>query len=286
MSTKTPLTTDHVVRHYLHAKRIVIESGFASEVTWQRSVCIDDVTEATFLRETAWVVLSSGMRETVIRSVFPRLTAAFHDWRPHLVAADADARSRALRTFGHVSKIDAILTAAQVTRDLGSKGIRHALYHNPDALFDALPYIGPVTRRHLAKTSAWPWRSQTGISRGWPPSPEEPARMSSAGKSPTGSAIRCQWSTSCCGDGRHCIRTSAHTVFVTDYRIRDSSRPIGRPEAASSAVPSVARRRLAPPAPARESRAAGAPELRAARQRCGRERSSTGRSRPDRRRRR
>lgn len=146
-----PLTTDRVVRHYLHAKRIVIESGFASEITWQHSVRVEDVTEVSFLRETAWVVLSSGMRETVIRNVFPRLAIAFHHWQPHMVTADPDAHFKALRIYRHESKIKAVLTAASVAQHLGEEGIRHALTYEPDTLFDSLPYIGPVTRRHLAK---------------------------------------------------------------------------------------------------------------------------------------
>ena len=151
MNASKTLTTDHVVRHYLHAKRIVIESGFAAEVTWQHSVCIADVTEASFLREAAWVVLSAGMRESVIRSIFPRLTILFHEWQPHMITNDPHIRTRALGIYNHKSKIEAILTAASIAQSLGADGLRNALLHEPEALFDALPYIGPVTRRHLAK---------------------------------------------------------------------------------------------------------------------------------------
>lgn len=151
VNVSRPLTTDRVVRHYLHAKRIVIESGFASEITWQHSVRIEDATEVSFLREAAWVVLSSGMRETVIRNIFPRLADVFHAWRPGMVTADPNARTRALHIYHHKSKIEAIVTAAGVAQRLGPEGVRYALAHEPDTLFDALPYIGPVTRRHLAK---------------------------------------------------------------------------------------------------------------------------------------
>lgn len=50
---------------YLTIKRFVIDAGYASEVDWQADVEFDQTSESDFLREAAWVVLSSGFRECV-----------------------------------------------------------------------------------------------------------------------------------------------------------------------------------------------------------------------------
>jgi hypothetical protein len=147
----TSLTTDRIVRHYLHAKRIVIEYGFATEIHWQRSRRVQDITDVDFLRETAWVILSSGMRESVIRGLFPQLTDALHKWHPHMVLADTRARTRALQIFHHERKIEAIFVGARIAHRLSTESLRDALLHEPSALLSSLPYVGPVTIRHLAK---------------------------------------------------------------------------------------------------------------------------------------
>jgi hypothetical protein len=64
---------------YLTAKERVIEAGFANEIDWQEEVSLEDLDESTFLRESAWVVLSSGFRETVLRGLKDiQILYAFH----------------------------------------------------------------------------------------------------------------------------------------------------------------------------------------------------------------
>ena len=62
---------------YLSAKRMVIDAGFEAEVAWQEDACFMPLTEQRFLSEAAWVVLSSGMKERVVRGVFPAIATAF-----------------------------------------------------------------------------------------------------------------------------------------------------------------------------------------------------------------
>ena len=52
-----------LAKAYYIAKQSVLEKGFAPEVDWQYGVSLDHLNEETFLRETAWVILSSGMSE-------------------------------------------------------------------------------------------------------------------------------------------------------------------------------------------------------------------------------
>ena len=62
---------------YSEVKTYVINSGFQDEIEWQAKLCFDNVTESTFLREGAWVILNSGMRESVIRKYFQDLSFCF-----------------------------------------------------------------------------------------------------------------------------------------------------------------------------------------------------------------
>lgn len=152
----TGLTSEALVRAYLCAKRVVIEAGFASEIIWQRTRRIADLTPNSFLEEAAWVILSSGMRESVIRGIFPQLSHALHFWNPSHIVGDSGARVHALSIFGHVRKVDAILEAARVADELHADSLREILARDPECLFARLPYVGPVTGRHLAKNLGIP----------------------------------------------------------------------------------------------------------------------------------
>lgn len=145
------LSTEDLVHCYLVAKRLVVDAGYEGEIAWQTSVRPADVTSTTFLREAAWVVLSSGMRESVVRARFPLLALVLHNFDPDAVVQDPRVRSSALRVFRHERKIDAILSIARVARSLGTRGIRRSLVDDPGSLLENLPYIGPITGRHLAK---------------------------------------------------------------------------------------------------------------------------------------
>src|SRR2546423_15518408 len=88
---------------YLSAKRMVIDAGFEAEVAWQEDACLMPVTEERFLSEAAWVVLSSGMKERVIRGVFPSISTAFAEFvsaHDAALAAAEGGRAHALCAFG------------------------------------------------------------------------------------------------------------------------------------------------------------------------------------------
>ncbi len=142
-----------ILASYFLAKLAVVEAGFEHEIAWQERRCIDDVDERLFLREAAWVVLSSGMRESVIRRLFPALEAAFGHWHSAAWIIDhrADCKVRAEQTFRHARKIDALI---EISRTVASRGVVPLLAdlreRGPDSLL-TLPYMGPATSRHLAK---------------------------------------------------------------------------------------------------------------------------------------
>ena len=66
-----------MAERYLEAKETIIDLGFAEEIDWQENLDFSKIWESDFLREMAWVILSSGLREAVIRNKFPEISRAF-----------------------------------------------------------------------------------------------------------------------------------------------------------------------------------------------------------------
>ncbi len=142
-----------IVERYMTAKETVTEKGFASEIDWQDEIQFSQVTESDMLREAAWVVLSSGMRETVIREKFPYISAAFHSWQSAkcITASSEQCRSRALAVFCHKRKINAIITIAKRICEQGFEEFKKCIHEEGIEFIQTLPYMGPATSYHLAK---------------------------------------------------------------------------------------------------------------------------------------
>ncbi|MBN9376211.1 MAG: hypothetical protein J0I40_12650, partial [Cellulomonas sp.] len=141
-----------LIRWYVHAKRAVVDAGFVDEIVWQASAGLTSLSRRQFVREAAWVVLAAGMSDFVVRRVFPRFASAMFEFRlPELTRYCDDARSAALSVFGHVGKVDAILQIAQQVAALTDEDLRRRLVGDAEGFLRGLPYVGPVTWRHLAK---------------------------------------------------------------------------------------------------------------------------------------
>jgi len=135
------------------AKEWIIERGFHTEIDWQAEVSPALVCESTFLQEASWVVLSSGFRESVLRSKFPQIAEAFLCWRSaaEITTNRSSCRRRALTAFNHRGKIQAILDIAEIVYREGFWRIKEKLLAKPLDFIRTLPYLGPVTSCHLAK---------------------------------------------------------------------------------------------------------------------------------------
>lgn len=138
---------------YLWAKKFVISSGFEDEIKWQRQVQCRAFDEVDFLRESAWVVLSAGMKEAVVRKCFPALSQAFHNWSSSSsIAKSQDACvASALSVFNHRRKISAIAAIAVRCNLIGFSEIKSQILNSGVHFLQSLPYIGPITCFHLAK---------------------------------------------------------------------------------------------------------------------------------------
>ena len=109
--------------------------GYGPMIEWSQSIAAP--TDARELAERAiFVICNSGMKYTVARPIFERCMTALLEGRS------------ASQAFGHPGKaraIDAIWAERQSLFDQFSTG------HSTLDLVAALPWIGPVTKYHLAK---------------------------------------------------------------------------------------------------------------------------------------
>ena len=138
---------------YITAKERVIEAGFAEEIDWQEGVTLASWDEQTFLRESGWVVLSTGFREAIVRRRFEDVSRAFFHWAGAdlIVSHEEKCRKEALTAFGNVRKIDAVLAIAKLVAREGIESIREQIGNRGTDFIQEFPFMGPVTACHLAK---------------------------------------------------------------------------------------------------------------------------------------
>jgi hypothetical protein len=138
---------------YVKAKTKVLAAGYADEIIWQRNLRAEDVTEHGLLKECAWVILSSGMRESVVQKKFPDISEAFFHWSSaeEIVWHHERCVSSALVFFRHERKIEAIARCARIIHEQGFGPLRDELALDPIAALQRFPYMGPATSYHAAK---------------------------------------------------------------------------------------------------------------------------------------
>ena len=143
---------------YKFAKTIVIDEGYADEIFWQSNLEFDDLNESNFLREIAWVVLSSGMKERVIRNLFGKISDSFFNWESAEIIVENEAKcfNKSIKYFNNESKISAILDSAHKINTLGFSQLKKMIKKNPIDTLLQFYYIGPITVYHLAKNIGLP----------------------------------------------------------------------------------------------------------------------------------
>lgn len=131
----------------------VRQNGFDREVEWQRGVMFHEFDETDLLRQSAWVILCSGFRVSVIEQVFDHVSLCFCDWESAdaIVATFPACRDAALASFGHRRKLDAIVDVARSIRQSSFSRMKRNILSDPIGELQKLPYIGKITATHLAK---------------------------------------------------------------------------------------------------------------------------------------
>ncbi len=150
---KTLCSLEALGSAYMTAKRMILEAGYAFEIDWQDTLVFDRITETDFLREAAWVVLSSGMSEFIIRRKFPKISEAFLDWESagQIAESGAQCSEAALLHFKHSKKIESILNIALHVHEHGFEVVCECIKQDGVHYLSQFPYMGPATSLHLAK---------------------------------------------------------------------------------------------------------------------------------------
>lgn len=105
------------------------------DIVWAAGCCTPK-DEETFAREAIFVICNSGMKNTIARKIFERCMAALCDGKP------------VRDVFGHEGKAAAI---EHIWRHQGSLYIDYVMAEDKLANLAALPWIGDITKYHLAK---------------------------------------------------------------------------------------------------------------------------------------
>ncbi len=142
-----------LLQKYNFAKIIVREFGFHHEIHWQSKVSFEDLDEETFLREFSWVVLSSGMKNTVIEKKFGPISNCFYEWKSASLIAKNYTKcfESAIQIFNNKAKINAIIDAATKISKQGFANIKKLIEKDPIHSLQKFKFIGPITVYHLAK---------------------------------------------------------------------------------------------------------------------------------------
>lgn len=149
----------NIINAYRIAKKAVLNAGYHAEIAWQASLHFNDATETDFLREHAWVALSAGMHEYVIRRYFPAISLCFYDWQSTKIIVEQEDKCRylALKIFNNRRKINGIIETARIINSFGFKSFKETIRISPLQVLQSLPFIGPTTRYHLAKNIGLPF---------------------------------------------------------------------------------------------------------------------------------
>jgi hypothetical protein len=143
---------------YSFAKTIVMDEGFQNEILWQSNLHFEDLDESTFLREIAWVILTCGMKESIIRNRFCEISNCFFNWSSAKMISNnkENCVTEALRIFNNNAKINAIVNSALRVERSGFHKIKQNIKQKPIQTLQEFDYIGPVTVFHLAKNIGLP----------------------------------------------------------------------------------------------------------------------------------
>ena len=138
---------------YLDAKEFIIKNGYGQEIDWQENLNIESISETDFLREAAWVILSVGMRELVIRGLFQKFSNAFLNWEcaKKINEYRYQCKFEALQVFNNERKVNAIIDIVRIIAEDSFNVVHEKIKNYGIEYLETFPFIGPVASCHLAK---------------------------------------------------------------------------------------------------------------------------------------
>lgn len=120
---------------FLQLRQRVIDAGYGEEIVWQEGLTPTN-RAGVFFREYVWVVLSSGMKNQIARIIEDRIYEAWAGGKPTSSA------------FNHKGKVAAI---DKVRGDMERYFFEYQQATDKLSYLASLPYIGNITKYHLAK---------------------------------------------------------------------------------------------------------------------------------------
>ncbi|HEV8286869.1 MAG TPA: hypothetical protein VGQ09_21315 [Chitinophagaceae bacterium] len=147
------MNNDHLLRYYYNAKQTVYNNGYFHEIYWHEKIDIKNISNQVFLSEYAWVVLSSGMKESIIKNKFSLLSQVFYNWSDTLLIhkKQRELKIKALKVFNHSAKISALFFMAEYLNyncvSVEIKKIKELGFE----YLERFPFLGPATSLHFAK---------------------------------------------------------------------------------------------------------------------------------------
>ncbi|MEO8398276.1 MAG: hypothetical protein ABI550_00530 [Ignavibacteriaceae bacterium] len=144
---------ERIAHGYFFAKKYVISKGFANELDWQEQLNLESITEQKLLNEFCWVILSSGMRENVIKKIYPLIKSIMFDFSSAelITKKKKNCLNKALKFFNHKGKIGAIIYAAEYLHNNSFEFFKYNLQRDGISFLKTFPFIGEATSFHLAK---------------------------------------------------------------------------------------------------------------------------------------
>jgi hypothetical protein len=137
---------------YFFAKKYVIKKGFADEIDLSDSNDFDKINEQQFLKEAAWVILSSGMSYYIISRKFDQMTEAFLNWDINQINKnESQCKKDGLKIINYPGKINGIIYISKVIETYGFKDLKKRILEKGIESLQEFPFIGPATAYHLAK---------------------------------------------------------------------------------------------------------------------------------------
>jgi hypothetical protein len=153
------MTLSELDRFYRSVKEAVIVAGFSSELVWISGIDSSEYSEADLLREAAWVILSSGFSERVVRARFHYISLCYCDWESAAAIAERGTLCihSAKHVFGNEAKLAAIVRVAEAVVEWGFQELKRRIDETPLEQLKKFPFIGDITAMHLAKNLGYPF---------------------------------------------------------------------------------------------------------------------------------